>query len=155
MIETLATANKIIPYLDMPLQHINDRVLKRMIRRVDRVATEKLLHRLRSSIPDLALRTTKAGGRVILAGMPSRGADLAPVWFRELELLGAYATGTELTGNGPVSTFDLAMDLALEAPLDGMVGAQYPLSRWREALDHAFAAGRLGTVKIAFNPREE
>ena len=104
---------------------------------------------------DLALRTTKAGGRVILAGMPSRGADLAPVWFRELELLGAYATGTELTGNGPVSTFDLAMDLALEAPLDGMVGAQYPLSRWREALDHAFAAGRLGTVKVAFNPREE
>jgi len=104
---------------------------------------------------DLALRTTKAGGRVILAGMPARGADLAPVWFRELELLGAYATGTELTGNGPVSTFDLAMDLALEAPLDGMVGAQYPLSRWREALDHAFAAGRLGTVKVAFNPREE
>ncbi len=104
---------------------------------------------------DLALRTTKAGGRVILAGMPARGGDLAPVWFRELELLGAYATGTELTVNGPVSTFDLAMDLAMEAPLDGMVGAQYPLSRWREALDHAFAAGRLGTVKVAFNPREE
>jgi threonine dehydrogenase-like Zn-dependent dehydrogenase len=104
---------------------------------------------------DLALRTTRAGGRVILAGMPAGGADLSPVWFRELELLGAYTTGTELTDEGPVPTFDLARDLALEAPLDGMVGASYPLSRWREALDHAFAAGRLGTVKVAFNPREE
>src|SRR5437764_469901 len=58
LVETLATAEKIIPYLDMPLQHISDRVLKRMIRRVDRAATEKLLARLRTDIPDLALRTT-------------------------------------------------------------------------------------------------
>ena len=42
----------------MPLQHINDRVLRRMVRRVDRGATEKLLDRLRKNIPDLALRTT-------------------------------------------------------------------------------------------------
>ena len=42
----------------MPLQHINDRVLRRMVRRVDRSTTEELLHRLRSNIPDLALRTT-------------------------------------------------------------------------------------------------
>jgi ribosomal protein S12 methylthiotransferase len=62
LIDTLASANKIIPYLDMPLQHINDRVLKRMIRRVDRAATEKLLHRLRSKWPDLALRTTFIAG---------------------------------------------------------------------------------------------
>lgn len=58
LIETVASANKIIPYLDMPLQHINDRVLKRMIRRVDRSATEKLLHRLRTKWQDLAIRTT-------------------------------------------------------------------------------------------------
>jgi ribosomal protein S12 methylthiotransferase len=58
VVETLASAEKIIPYLDMPLQHVNDRVLRRMIRRVDRDATEKLLRRLRTSIPDLAMRTT-------------------------------------------------------------------------------------------------
>ncbi len=40
LIDTFAGAKKIIPYLDMPLQHISDRVLKRMIRRVDRAATE-------------------------------------------------------------------------------------------------------------------
>ena len=108
----------------------------------------------RSSL-DLALRTTRAGGRVVLTGMPAGGPDLAPVWFRELELTGAYATGTELTEDGPRSTFDLAMDLAASAPLEGLVGAEYPLGRWREALDHAFAAGRLGTVKVAFDPRAE
>jgi len=58
VIEALATSSKVIPYLDMPLQHISDRVLKRMIRRVDRNATVKLLEKLRTSIPDLALRTT-------------------------------------------------------------------------------------------------
>jgi ribosomal protein S12 methylthiotransferase len=58
IIDTFAGAKKIIPYLDMPLQHINDRVLKRMIRRVDRAATESLLHRLRAKWPDLAIRTT-------------------------------------------------------------------------------------------------
>ena len=104
---------------------------------------------------DLAMRTTRAGGRVVLTGMPAGGADLAPVWFRELELTGAYATGTELTEDGPVAAFDMAIDLAGQAPLDGMVGAVYPLSRWREAVDHAFAAGSLGTVKVAFDPRRD
>ncbi|HEV3256679.1 MAG TPA: 30S ribosomal protein S12 methylthiotransferase RimO [Gemmataceae bacterium] len=58
LIETLAGAEKIVPYLDLPLQHINDRVLRRMQRRVNRTATEDLLGRLRAAIPNLALRTT-------------------------------------------------------------------------------------------------
>jgi ribosomal protein S12 methylthiotransferase len=62
LIDIVAGANKIIPYLDMPLQHINDRVLKRMIRRVNRAATEKLLHRLRTKWTDLAIRTTFIAG---------------------------------------------------------------------------------------------
>ncbi len=102
---------------------------------------------------DLVLRTTRSGGRVVLAGMPATGADLAPVWFRELEVTGAYAAGTEITANGAATTFDLALDLAAQAPLEGMVGAVYSLARWREALDHAFSAGRLGTIKVAFDPR--
>jgi ribosomal protein S12 methylthiotransferase len=58
LIDTLAGARKIVPYLDLPLQHINDRMLRRMQRRVDRSATEDLLGQLRSAIPNLALRTT-------------------------------------------------------------------------------------------------
>src|ERR1700676_5205043 len=56
LIETMAAAKKIVPYLDMPLQHINDHVLRRMLRRVGRAATEDLLGRLRKAIPALTLR---------------------------------------------------------------------------------------------------
>jgi ribosomal protein S12 methylthiotransferase len=58
LIDVLASSHKIIPYLDLPLQHINDRLLKRMQRRVNRSQTEELLARLRSAISNLALRTT-------------------------------------------------------------------------------------------------
>ena len=104
---------------------------------------------------DLALRTPRAGGRVILAGLPVSGADLTPVWFRELELLGAYTSGVEQLNGEARHTFDLAVDLATDAPLDGVVGATYSLSRWRQAIDHALDAGRLGTLKVAFDPRGE
>jgi ribosomal protein S12 methylthiotransferase len=62
LIETLAASKKIIPYLDMPLQHINDRVLKRMQRRVRRQEIEDLLGKLRAAIPNLTLRTTFIAG---------------------------------------------------------------------------------------------
>jgi ribosomal protein S12 methylthiotransferase len=62
LIETLAECarprGKIVPYLDLPLQHINDRILKRMQRRVNRAASEELLAKLRKAIPNLVLRTT-------------------------------------------------------------------------------------------------
>src|ERR1700726_1762697 len=58
LIETLAGSRRIVPYLDMPLQHINDRMLKRMSRRVDPKGTEELLHKLRSALPGLTMRTT-------------------------------------------------------------------------------------------------
>ncbi|HZY88398.1 MAG TPA: MiaB/RimO family radical SAM methylthiotransferase, partial [Gemmataceae bacterium] len=58
LIDTLAQSKKVVPYLDMPLQHVNDRMLKRMQRRVDRAGTEDLLRRLRTAITGLALRTT-------------------------------------------------------------------------------------------------
>jgi threonine dehydrogenase-like Zn-dependent dehydrogenase len=104
---------------------------------------------------DLALRTTRAGGRVVVSGIPGPGADLTPLWFRELELVGAYTSGTERVGDDERSTFDMAIELASGLPmLADMVGATYPLDRWREAIDHALGAGRLGTFKVAFAPQE-
>ncbi|MCH8829227.1 MAG: 30S ribosomal protein S12 methylthiotransferase RimO, partial [Planctomycetes bacterium] len=58
LIDTIADSTTIIPYLDMPLQHINDRVLKRMQRRVNRKATVDLVQKLRQRIPNVVLRTT-------------------------------------------------------------------------------------------------
>ena len=58
LIEVLASSKRIVPYLDLPLQHINDTMLKRMQRRVARAPTEELLGKLRKAIPNLVLRTT-------------------------------------------------------------------------------------------------
>jgi ribosomal protein S12 methylthiotransferase len=58
LIEAIAASEKIVPYLDMPLQHASDAVLRRMQRRVARGPTEELLAKLRDRIPGLVLRTT-------------------------------------------------------------------------------------------------
>ncbi|MFG0296580.1 MAG: 30S ribosomal protein S12 methylthiotransferase RimO [Maioricimonas sp. JB045] len=58
LIETIASSSKVIPYLDMPLQHINSRVLRRMQRRVNRERTVELVEKLRRDIANLVLRTT-------------------------------------------------------------------------------------------------
>jgi ribosomal protein S12 methylthiotransferase len=58
LIDTIASSSKIIPYLDMPLQHINDQVLKRMQRRVKQAETIELVTKLRERIANLVLRTT-------------------------------------------------------------------------------------------------
>ncbi len=58
LIDTIAGSEKILPYLDMPLQHINSQVLKRMQRRVDRDKTVTLVEKLRERVPNLVLRTT-------------------------------------------------------------------------------------------------
>jgi ribosomal protein S12 methylthiotransferase len=58
LIDTIANSPKIVPYLDMPLQHINDAMLRRMARRVTRKETEATLAKLRARIPNLTMRTT-------------------------------------------------------------------------------------------------
>jgi ribosomal protein S12 methylthiotransferase len=58
LIDQIAGSRKIIPYLDMPLQHISDPVLKRMQRRVNRAQTIELVEKLRQRITNLVLRTT-------------------------------------------------------------------------------------------------
>ena len=62
MIDALARANRVLPYIDMPLQHINDDVLARMKRKVTRQETVELIDKLKQAMPDLALRTTFIAG---------------------------------------------------------------------------------------------
>ena len=107
LLDVLAGARKVLPYLDLPLQHISDEVLRRMRRAVSRQQTEELLDRLRGRIPNLVLRTT------LIAGFPGE----TRVQFQELlefvrrrrfERLGAFAfspesgtPGAELDGQLP------------------------------------------------------
>ncbi len=58
VLETIASEEKICKYLDMPLQHINNEILKSMRRGHDRKKTEDLIRKIRRQIPDVAIRTT-------------------------------------------------------------------------------------------------
>ncbi len=62
MIRTIADAGRVVKYIDMPLQHINDAILAKMKRRVTRREIETLLGKLRKWVPDIAIRTTFISG---------------------------------------------------------------------------------------------
>jgi ribosomal protein S12 methylthiotransferase len=64
IIDAIAACEHVCNYLDIPLQHINDRILKAMHRRIDRAATEKLLQKIRDRIDGVTIRTT------LMAGFP-------------------------------------------------------------------------------------
>jgi ribosomal protein S12 methylthiotransferase len=57
LLELYAGEEKITKYIDMPLQHINDRILKQMHRLGDRATIEKLVDRIRTRIPGVMFRT--------------------------------------------------------------------------------------------------
>lgn len=62
MIDAIAENDRIAKYIDIPLQHVSDRVLKAMYRRVTRKETESLLDKLRRRIAGVAIRTTFISG---------------------------------------------------------------------------------------------
>jgi ribosomal protein S12 methylthiotransferase len=62
MIKTIADSNRVVKYIDMPLQHINDQILTTMRRRVTRKEIETLLNKLRQWVPGIAIRTTFIAG---------------------------------------------------------------------------------------------
>ena len=99
-----------------------------------------------------ALELAAPGGRIVVVGMPGRvSLDLAPLWHREVEMLGAYAYGCEELPEGRVRTFDLAIEMAGQLSTGRLISAHYPLDRFEEALAHAGAAGARGAVKIVFD----
>ncbi|MFP3906130.1 MAG: zinc-dependent alcohol dehydrogenase [Acidimicrobiales bacterium] len=102
------------------------------------------------------LAVVRPRGRVVMVGMPGAvTVDLTGLWHREIELVGAYAYGTELTADGPRRTFDLAFELVRHADLGRLVSATYPLARYRDAIEHAANAGPRGAAKVAFDLRGE
>ena len=103
-----------------------------------------------------ALAVVEPGGVIVLLGMPGEvRVDLTGLWQREVQLVGAYAYGTEQRAGRATRTFDLAFQLVADAGLERLVSATYPLDRYREAIEHAANAGRRGSVKVAFDLRRE
>ena len=69
LIDVIAGEPKILNYLDVPLQHCNNEILKRMNRRGDKAYIEALLDKLRERIPNLVLRTS------LITGLPGEGGE--------------------------------------------------------------------------------
>jgi len=90
LIERVASGGKVLPYLDLPLQHASDPVLRRMGRRVGRKETEALLDRLRGQIEHLVVRTTMLVG---FPGETGKQFDQLVRFVRRqrFERLGAFA----------------------------------------------------------------
>lgn len=69
LIEVIASENKIVKYLDIPIQHINDNILRKMNRRDRGADIRALLTKLRERIPGLVLRTS------LITGLPGEGEE--------------------------------------------------------------------------------
>ncbi len=62
LIETIRTEKKICHYIDMPIQHASDKILKAMGRRTNNAELRNIISKLRKEIPDICLRTTLITG---------------------------------------------------------------------------------------------
>lgn len=67
LIDVIAAEDKIVKYLDIPIQHINDSILKKMCRRGTGTDIRSLLQKLREKIPGVVLRTS------LITGLPGEG----------------------------------------------------------------------------------
>lgn len=94
LIQTIAQAKKIVPYIDMPLQHVNNTMLRRMARRVTRESTYEMVSKLRSGIPNLVMRTTLISG---FPGETDEQADELEAFVEEMhfERLGVFTYSIE------------------------------------------------------------
>jgi len=130
LIGVISDSGKILPYLDLPLQHINSAVLKRMQRRVDRGATEQLLENLRERVANLVLRTT------FITGFPGETDEQFEELKRFVDLGHFQRMG--------VFTYSLEPDTPA-VRLDGHLPEEVKEARRDELMatqqDHAFAFG--------------
>ncbi len=103
LIETMATEKKVCHYLDMPIQHCSDSVLKRMGRRTSKNELIAIINKLRQRIPDIVLRTT------LIAGFPGETEEnhqemMEFVDEMEFERLGVFTYSPE--ENTPAASMD-------------------------------------------------
>ncbi len=62
LLDLIASETKLVPYLDIPIQHANGEILKRMNRKGDKESLTALIEKIRAKIPDITLRTTLITG---------------------------------------------------------------------------------------------
>lgn len=94
LIDSMIRNKKVCHYLDMPIQHCNDTILKRMGRKTSRADLERIVDTLRTRIPDITLRTT------LICGFPGETQEMHEELMQfvndmEFDRLGAFAYSAE------------------------------------------------------------
>jgi len=94
LIETISAEPKIVKYLDIPIQHCNDKILRNMNRRGDSAYLNELFRKLREKIPGIVIRTS------IITGLPGEGeAEFTELCeflkSQKLERVGAFPFSPE------------------------------------------------------------
>ena len=106
---------------------------------------------------DDAFRFTRAGGEVILVGMPGipKNVDWTSIWYKQLKMEGAYTYGLETHNGEQVHTFTLGMRLLqkMKSHLRPLVSTLFPLRDYKRAIQTAMNTGKTATVKTAFDLR--
>lgn len=124
LIDFLSISKKVVPYLDLPLQHISDPILKRMNRKVSADDVRRLIDRLRRKIDNLVLRTT------FILGFPGETEkDFKRLWrfqndyalervgvfpYSREEDTGAYDFKPEVPGDVAAERIDRLMTLVMD-----------------------------------------
>lgn len=120
LIAVIKSEDKVCNYLDIPIQHASDSILKRMGRRTSREQLREIIGRLRSQIPDICLRTT------LIAGFPGEtskdyGQLLEFIDEIEFDRLGVFAYSQE--------------EDTPAAEMDGQVREDVKLQRQKEIME--------------------
>ena len=139
VLEQMAANPKICPYMDIPLQHVSDKVLSMMHRHIGGAATRSLVRKFREKVPGIVLRTT------MIVGHPGESDED----FRELlnfvaqakfERLGAFRYSEEEGTYGAENYADDIPDSVKQSRLDSLMALQKDISL-------EFNRSRIGTVE--------
>ncbi|MCQ2149526.1 MAG: 30S ribosomal protein S12 methylthiotransferase RimO [Bacteroidales bacterium] len=130
VLELMAGNPKICKYVDIPLQHVSDRVLKAMRRHIDGEGTRRIIEKIRNAVPGVALRTT------MIVGHPGEGEEefaelLRFVKETGFERLGAFAYSEEEGTYGAEHFPDTVPSEVKNARLDALMELQRGISlKW-------------------------
>lgn len=138
VLEQMASNPKVCRYLDIPLQHISDKVLDNMHRHVDGAWTRELIGRLRERVPGVVLRTT------MIVGHPGEGDGefnelLDFVRDARFERLGAFAYSEEEGTWGAANLKDDVSEEEKTRRMDALMSLQASISL-------EYNRSRVGTV---------
>lgn len=98
-----------------------------------------------------SLRLARAGGAVVLVGISLNplSLDTSPVWFQEVDLLGAKTFGMETLNGRKLHTFDLVIEMLQQGALSasGLITHRFPFPQFRQAIAAA-SNKRTGSIKV-------